>query len=95
MAFYNPSWQNHAFAKTLRCTVQDAPCIALYLVTYNPKRPHQGRNMKGRTPLQTLLDGMKDLNPEPEKTVTHQAAQLYPAGGDCQSNTVAAHFIIR
>ena len=26
-----------------------------YLMIYNTKRPHQGRNMKGRTPLKTFL----------------------------------------
>ena len=30
-----------------------------YLVTYNTKRPHQGRGMKGRTPLRAFKDGLK------------------------------------
>lgn len=30
-----------------------------YLVTYNTKRPHQGRNMNGRTPLAVFLAEMK------------------------------------
>ena len=29
-----------------------------FLVTYNAKRPHQGRNMKGRTPKTVFLDGL-------------------------------------
>ena len=34
-----------------------------YLKTYNTKRPHQGRNMNGRTPYKVFLDGL----PKPEK----------------------------
>ncbi|MBB6254522.1 hypothetical protein FHS74_005111 [Nitrospirillum iridis] len=34
-----------------------------YLVVYNTKRPHQGRGMKGRTPLQAFRDGI----PKPQK----------------------------
>lgn len=30
-----------------------------YLVVYNTKRPHQGRGMDGRTPLQAFMDGME------------------------------------
>jgi transposase InsO family protein len=33
-----------------------------FLVLYNTKRPHQGRNMNGRTPYQAFLDGI----PKPE-----------------------------
>ncbi len=29
-----------------------------YLITYNQKRPHQGRNMKGRTPAKAFVDGL-------------------------------------
>lgn len=31
-----------------------------YPVAYKTKRPHPGRNMKGRPPFQTVSDGMKD-----------------------------------
>jgi transposase InsO family protein len=34
-----------------------------YLVIYNTKRPHQGRNMNGRTPAKVFVDGL----PKPEK----------------------------
>ena len=34
-----------------------------YLVTYNTKRPHQGRNMNGRTPATVFVDSL----PKPEK----------------------------
>ena len=34
-----------------------------YLVGYNTKRPHQGRNMNGRTPATVFLAGL----PKPEK----------------------------
>jgi len=30
-----------------------------YLVSYNTSRPHQGRGMKGRTPIQAFRDGLK------------------------------------
>jgi len=35
-----------------------------YLKTYNEKRPHQGRNMNGRTPAKVFIEGL----PKPEKT---------------------------
>ena len=35
-----------------------------YLKTYNTKRPHQGRNMNGRTPAKVFIEGL----PKPEKT---------------------------
>jgi transposase InsO family protein len=34
-----------------------------WLVVYNTKRPHQGRNMAGRTPLQAFIDRLK-IDPE-------------------------------
>ena len=37
-----------------------------YLVTYNTKRPHQGRGMNGRSPLQAFKDGLK-LRPKSKK----------------------------
>jgi transposase InsO family protein len=50
-----------------------------YLVSYNQKRPHQGRNMNGRTPAQAFVDGLP--NPQPKqggqkakKTTEKQAA---------------------
>ena len=30
-----------------------------YLVHYNQERPHQGRNMKGRTPATVFVEGLK------------------------------------
>ncbi|MCV3768670.1 IS481 family transposase [Rhizobium sp. TRM95796] len=39
-----------------------------WLVIYNTRRPHQGRNMAGRTPLQAFIDGLKkDPAPSPQK----------------------------
>jgi hypothetical protein len=29
-----------------------------YLVTYNTKRPHQGRGMNGRTPIVAFVEGI-------------------------------------
>jgi len=40
--------------------------LDVYLVKYNTKRPHQGRGMKGRTPLQAFKDGLK-LRPKTKK----------------------------
>lgn len=40
-----------------------------WLVIYNTRRPHQGRNMAGRTPLQAFIDGLKkEPVPTPQKT---------------------------
>lgn len=36
-----------------------------WLVAYNTGRPHQGRNMNGRTPLQAFIDGLHKTPPEP------------------------------
>lgn len=41
-----------------------------YLVEYNTKRPHQGRNMNGRTPYKAFKDGL----PQPEKGDQPKAA---------------------
>jgi transposase InsO family protein len=54
--------------------------LDIYLISYNAKRPHQGRNMKGRTPQQVFTDGMPKPQPEkkeksqPEKTQKQIAA---------------------
>jgi len=45
-----------------------------FLAAYNSKRPHQGRNMKGRTPHKAFMDGLKDLKTKPEKVPTNKAA---------------------
>jgi len=37
-----------------------------WLVTYNTRRPHQGRNMNGRTPLQAFKDGLPKPTPKPK-----------------------------
>lgn len=51
-----------------------------WLVAYNTKRPHQGRNMGGRTPLQAFKDGLKqDRSTAPNKpkgeTLTNKPGQ--------------------
>ena len=40
-----------------------------YLVRYNTKRPHQGRDMKGRTPYAVFMKGL----PKEKKTVAKSA----------------------
>ena len=42
-----------------------------YLVRYNAERPHQGRGMNGRTPLQAFIDG---LPPRETDTTTQPIA---------------------
>jgi len=44
-----------------------------YLVTYNTERPHQGRGMKGRTPLQVFQEGLK-LRPKDKPRKEEQEA---------------------
>ena len=44
-------------------------CGLLQLGVYNTKRPHQGRCMKGRTPLQAFRDGI--LKPQKEEPETN------------------------
>ncbi len=43
-----------------------------YLETYNTKRPHQDRNMKGRTPISVFMDGLS--KPKNKKEETHKKA---------------------
>ncbi len=38
-----------------------------YLIHYNTKRPHQGRNMNGRTPLQAFREGMPEKPKSPAR----------------------------
>ena len=38
-----------------------------WLVAYNGKRPHQGRNMNGRTPLQAFSDGLPGRASQPQQ----------------------------
>jgi transposase InsO family protein len=45
-----------------------------YLVIYNTKRPHQGRNMRGRTPFKAFMDGLKDLKINSVKAPNKKAA---------------------
>ena len=40
------------------------PDFDAFLEIYNKERPHQGRNMNGRTPLQAFVEGIK---PQPDK----------------------------
>jgi transposase InsO family protein len=44
-----------------------------YLVSYNTERPHQGRGMNGRTPLQAFRDGIRKQHKE-EATTTDKSA---------------------
>lgn len=51
-----------------------------WLAAYNTKRPHQGRNMDGRTPLQAFKDGLKrqpatSTNKQKGETLTNKPAQ--------------------
>jgi transposase InsO family protein len=39
-----------------------------YLIGYNHRRPHQGRNMNGRTPAKAFADGLPKSNQRKEKT---------------------------
>ena len=51
--------------------------LETYLVSYNTKRPHQGRNMNGRTPITIFLEGLpksKSTKPEIKETKTKKAA---------------------
>lgn len=45
-----------------------------YLTIYTTKRPHQGRNMKGRTPQKAFMDGLKGLKVKPPKASNRKAA---------------------
>jgi transposase InsO family protein len=47
--------------------------LDVYLVSYNTARPHQGRNMNGRTPATAFIEGMP--KPPPEKKEKSQPAK--------------------
>lgn len=48
--------------------------LDVYLLHYNRERPHQGRNMKGRTPYDVFLKGRPKPNTTPEKHEPPKAA---------------------
>ena len=51
------------------------PVLDAYLVSYNAKRPHQGRGMNGRTPAKAFRDGIpKTSHKEEDKTDLKTAA---------------------
>lgn len=41
--------------------------LEAFLETSKTKRPHPGRNMKARPPLQSFLGGLKGLKPGPKR----------------------------
>ena len=45
-----------------------------YLVTYNRKRPHQGRGMEGRTPWQAFQAGLRQRPKKKAATEEEKAA---------------------
>jgi len=45
-----------------------------YLVTYNTRRPHQGRGMNGRTPAKAFVQGISKTNRKEEPTSLQSAA---------------------
>jgi transposase InsO family protein len=47
--------------------------LDIYLLDYNTKRPHQGRNMNGRTPINVFSQGVKELK-EMNKNIKKKAA---------------------
>lgn len=44
-----------------------------FLVHYNTKRPHQGRGMKGRTPIKAFTDGLPKLTNKKEEKMKKAA----------------------
>jgi hypothetical protein len=44
-----------------------------HLVEYNTKRPHQGRGMNGRTPINAFIDGIRKEDP-PDTSPIRKAA---------------------
>lgn len=44
-----------------------------HLVVYNTKRPHQGRGMNGRTPLQAFMDGLNQKEQTGDKAAKKAA----------------------
>jgi len=51
-----------------------------YLEGYNHRRPHQGRGMNGRTPVQAFADGIRKVTPvKEEKTTAKKPAQKHAA----------------
>ncbi len=43
-----------------------------YLEGYNQRRPHQGRGMNGRTPVQAFADGIRKSTPAKEENTTRK-----------------------
>jgi len=56
-----------------------------FLENYNTKRPHQGRDMKGRTPLTVFLTGIEQAL---AKEAKKRGIKNRPSGGRCQAITI-------
>lgn len=50
-----------------------------YLLAYNTRRPHQGRGMNGRTPVQAFIEGLPKPANQQEVTATHKQPKLKAA----------------
>jgi transposase InsO family protein len=53
--FYKPAFRK-TYYKSVEQLQED---LDLYILHYNEERTHQGKRCKGRTPMQTFLDGLK------------------------------------
>lgn len=63
-----------------------------YLVHYNTKRPHQGRNMNRRTPAQAFKNSLHKCQQKKEKSTSEtKAAKPASTSDNCQVNTVSVH----
>lgn len=63
-----------------------------YLIRYNTKRPHQGRNMGGKTPYDMFVKGLpKKHKSETEKIFRQRDIKKQLSGGECQVITITVH----
>lgn len=61
-----------------------------WLALYNIKRPHQGRNMGGRTPLKAFVDGLKKAPATPPEKTKGETLTTKPEQASMQPETRAA-----
>ena len=62
-----------------------------YFVTYNTKRPHQGRNMNGRTPTDVFVAGLPKPKNRKEEKPKKPLKLSQPRSGECQAITISVH----
>ena len=81
--------------KFYECIEEMQKDLDAYLVTYNTKRPHQGRGMQDRTPAEVFVRCLP--KPKTPKGGNNEKSRLNwtpNRSGGCQVNTLSVQFVM-